>query len=231
MQIKFSNRKVISTIVFVEILVIGSALLRAMLLNLNPRRYFAEQGYVSWVSFLQILIVAYLSWKTFESRKSTATSMNLKASYNLWAILSLGFLFLGLDEIFELHESLDYLIHDWFQIQQTEITDRIDSLIVLIYALFGVGILYWAKSELKKFKSAFTLFGIAFGLIFMMILFDFLTDSRDFFRLFFVNSSTVDMAYHSLIIIEESCKIFAGGMFIAAFHHCLQISKTLKKSL
>ena len=225
----FSNRKIIIVTIFVEVLVIGSALLRAMLLNLNPKRYFAQQGYVSWFSFLQILVVAYLAWKTFKSRKSAAKANNWKAGYNLWAILSLGFLFLGLDEILELHENLDHLIHHVFQIQETQITDRIDSLIVLIYALFGISILYWAKSELKKFKSAFALFGIAFTLTFMMICFDLLTDSKDFVYWLFVNHSIADIAHQSLVIVEECCKIFAGGMFIAAFHRCLEISQTKNK--
>lgn len=226
----FSNKKIISITIFVEVLMIGSALLRGMLLNVNPKRYFAEQGYISWFSFFQILISAYLAWRVFKSRKSFAKVNNWKASHNLWAILSLGFLFLGVDEMWEIHEKLDYFIHDFFHIQETQITDRIDSFIVLIYAIFGVGILYWAKSELKKFKSAFGLFGIAFALIFTMIFFDLLTDSRDVLNWLFTDIYIADILHQSFMIVEECCKVFAGGMFIAAFHRCLKTSQSLKKS-
>ena len=212
-------------------MVIGSALLRAMLLNRDPERYFADQGYVTWFSFLQILIVAYFAWKIFQSRKSAVTLNNWKASYNLWAILSLGFVFLGIDELWKIHENIDLFIHDFFQIEETFITDRIDSLIVLLYALLGVSVLYWARSELKKFKSAFSLFSTAFTLIFIMILLDFLTESRHLVNWLFENPSTAEIVNTSIGIVEECCKIFAGGMFIAAFHRCLQISQTKKKPL
>ena len=223
-----SKRFILITIVL-EVLVIGSALLRAFLLNVNPKRYFDDQGYVSWFSFLQILAAAYLAWKIYSSRKSHATKTSNKgsASYNFWAILSGGFLFLGIDEMWEIHENLDRLIHNLFQIKETAITDRIDSLIVLVYALIGIGILYWAKSELKKFKSALPLFGIAFCLVFLMIFLDLLTDSRDLIYWLF-NNDLANIVYQTLNIVEECCKIFAEGMFIITFHICLKISNRNK---
>lgn len=225
-----SKRFIILTIVL-EVLVIGSALLRALLLNVNPQRYFQEQGYVSWFSFIQILFAAFLAWKIYKSRKSnsiTRTSNKGSASYNMWAILSFGFLFLGIDEMGQVHENIDYLIHYFFQIQETANTDRIDSLIVLIYALFGVITLYRAKSELSKFRTAFPLFGIAFSLTFAMIFFDLLTDSPDFFNWVITNDSIARIVHQSFGIVEESCKIFAQGMFIIALYCCLQISKKQK---
>lgn len=225
-----SKRFIILTIVL-EVLVIGSALLRAFLLNVNPKRYFDDQGYVSWFSFLQILFAAYLAWKIYKSRKSnsiTSTPNKGSASYNLWAIISFGFLFLGLDEMLKIHENLDYFIHDFFQIQETANTDRIDSLIVLIYALFGVGILYWAKSELSKFSQAFPLFGIAISLTFAMIFLDLLTDTTEFFDWLITNESIAHIVHKTFSIVEECCKIFAEGMFIIALYCCLQVPKKQK---
>ncbi|MGB6298870.1 MAG: hypothetical protein WBF90_22195 [Rivularia sp. (in: cyanobacteria)] len=224
-----SKKFILSTIVL-EVLVIGSALLRAFLLNVNPKRYFDDQGYVSWFSFLQILFAAFLAWKVYKSRKSDVVinDSNKSKSYNLWAIISFGFLFLGLDEILKIHENVDFFIHDFFQIQETANTDRIDSLIVLIYALFGVGILYWAKSELSKFSQAFPLFGLAISLTFAMIFLDLLTDTTDFFDWLITNDSISYIVYRSLGILEECCKIFAEGMFIIAIYCCLQISKKQK---
>lgn len=225
-----SKRFILFTIVL-EVLVIGSALLRAFLLNVNPKRYFKDQGYVSWFSFLQILFAAYLAWKIYKSRKSnsiTNTSNKGSASYYLWAIFSCGFLLLGIDEMLEVHENIDYLIHDFFKIQETAYTDSIDSLIVLVYALFGVSILYWGKSELNKFRTAFPLFGIAFSLTFTMIFLDLLTDSADFFDWLITNDSIARIVYQSFSIVEECCKIFAEGMFLIALNCCLQISKKQK---
>lgn len=223
-----SKKFILSTIVL-EVLVIGSALLRAFLLNVNPKRYFDEQGYVSWFSFLQILFAAYLAWKVYKSRESNAVinNSNQSKSYNFWAIITFGFLFLGLDEMLEIHENLDRLIHNIFQIKETAITDRIDSVIVLVYALIGIGILYWAKSELKKFKSTLPLFSIAFCLVFLMIFLDLLTDSRDLIYWLF-NNVLANIVHQTLNIVEECCKIFAEGMFIITFHICLKISNRNK---
>lgn len=233
MRKSVSTKKFILFTIILEVLVIGSALLRAFLLNVNPKRYFDVRGYVSWFSFLQILAAAYIAWKIYRTRKSssiTKTSNKGSASYNLWAILSGGFVLLGIDEMWEVHENIDRLIHDLFQIQETANTDRIDSLIVLIYAVIGVGILYLAKSELKKFKSTLPLFGLALVLTFMMISLDLLTDSRDIIYFLFTNKSIADIVYQSLGILEECCKIFAEGMFLIALYSCLQISKTKKYS-
>ncbi|MEO1353945.1 MAG: hypothetical protein AAFW84_35205, partial [Cyanobacteria bacterium J06635_15] len=208
-----------------DILVLGSALLIAALLNQNPEKHFAESGYITWFSFLKILAASYLAWKIFQTRKSIARVNSWFPSYNLWAILSFGFLFLGLDEILKIHENLDILIHDFFQICETAITDRIDSLIVFAYALIGINILFWAKSELKKFKPAFSLFSIAFALTLVMIFLDLLTDTHDFVYWLFDNHDLAHTVHSSLGIAEECFKVFAAGMFLAAFLRCLQISQ------
>jgi predicted tellurium resistance membrane protein TerC len=98
----------------------------------------------------------------------------------------------------------------------------------LIYALFGVGVLYWAKSELSKFSQAFPLFGIALSLTFAMIFLDLLTDTREFFDWLITNDSIAYIVHKSFSIFEECCKIFAEGMFIIALYCCLQISKKQK---
>lgn len=230
MRKSVASKKFILFTIVLEVLVIGSALLRAFLLNVNPKRYFDDQGYVSWFSFLQILFAAFLAWKIYKSRKSdlVINNSNQSGNYNFWAIISFGFLFLGLDEMLKIHENLDLFIHDFFQIQETANTDRIDSLIVLIYALFGVGILYWAKSELSKFRKTFPLFCIAFSLTFAMIFLDLLTDTTELFDWLITNDSIAYIVYRSLSIVEECCKIFAEGMFLIAFYCCLKISQKRK---
>ncbi|AFY57114.1 hypothetical protein Riv7116_4697 [Rivularia sp. PCC 7116] len=232
-----TNKRVILGTFTLEFLIIGSALLRAFLLNVDPKRYFDDKGYVSWFSFLQILLAAYLAWRIYKSRKSNAVinnpnrDSNKNRSYNFWAIVSFGFLFLGLDEILKIHENLDFFIHDVFQIQETNNTDRIDSLIVLFYALCGGGIVYWAKSELRKFKLALPLFSLALFVTFMMIFLDLLTDSRDVIYWIITNENLAYIVHRSLSIVEEICKIIAQGIFIITLHRCLVISKNQKYSL
>lgn len=225
-----SQRIIIFTFVL-EFLIIVSALLRAFFLNVNPIRYFDEQGYVSWFSFFQILFASYLAWKVYKTRKSTALNNQTNSSlnsYKFWAILSLGFLFLGLDEMLQFHEQLDFLIHDIFKIEETNNTDRIDSLIVLFYALCGGGILYWAKSELKKFRLALPLFCLALSVSLLMIFLDLLTDSKDIIYSIIIDNNAAGIVHLSMSIIEETCKIIAQGIFIITLHRCLQISITQK---
>ncbi|MEL7246347.1 MAG: hypothetical protein AAGM40_29065 [Cyanobacteria bacterium J06573_2] len=214
-----------------EFLIIGSALLRAFLLNVHPKRYFADQGYVSWFSFLQIIFASYLAWKIYKTRKATVLTNNTTFSlnnYKFWAILSLGFLFLSLDEMLQIHEKIDFLIHDIFQLQKTSQTDRIDGLIVLLYALCGGGIVYWAKSELRKLKLALPLFSLALFATFLMIFLDLITDSRDIVYWIINDNIVADEVQRLIGIAEECCKIIAEGIFIVTFHRCLEISKNQK---
>lgn len=58
----------------------------------------------------------------------------------VWAIIASGFLFLAADEVLRIHENLDQLIHYVFGLKETNLTDRIDDLIVGMYGLVGIGV-------------------------------------------------------------------------------------------
>ncbi|MGD1871869.1 MAG: hypothetical protein ACFB02_02335 [Mastigocoleus sp.] len=225
----FLNRKLFTLTLCSEILIIVSALSRAWILDVNPKRYFDEGGYVSWFSFLQILVAAYFAWNIFKFRAARNDKFDSKNSHNIWLILSLGCLFLSFDELLALHEKLDTFIHYSLKIQETNLTDRIDSLIVLVYAIVGIGILYWAKYELRKFKAALPWFYIGLFLTFSMIFLDLLTDSKEFVHFFFTDLMQADLINDYIGIVEECCKLFAEGVFIMTLYRCLEISRSLKK--
>ena len=73
--------------------------------------------------------------KLFSYKK--ANSDRNKGKPIFWIILCLGFLFLGIDEQFMVHESIDIFTHNLigliFNYQGNSITKRIDDIIVLIY--------------------------------------------------------------------------------------------------
>ncbi|MBV6625638.1 MAG: hypothetical protein KI793_22375 [Rivularia sp. (in: Bacteria)] len=99
---------------------------------------------------------------------------------------------------------------------------------MLLYALCAGGVIYWAKSEIRKFKLALPLFSLGLFVTFMMIFFDLITDSKDVAYWLISDKNVAYIVHRGISIIEESCKIFAEGIFIITLHRCLEISKKQK---
>ena len=80
----------------------------------RPLKHFGEHRFITWISVLKLLTVSLLSYKILQIRRLARRQFFWRASFMIWAILSLGFLFLAADEYFEIHESIDHWIHDIF---------------------------------------------------------------------------------------------------------------------
>lgn len=97
---------------------------------------------ITIVSAIQLLATSMITWKIYKTRSSQHPSYHhITFSYFVWAIVAAGFLFLAIDEVVEIHEGIDKLIHKVFQIKETGLTDRIDDLIIGVYGLVGIGVL------------------------------------------------------------------------------------------
>ena len=77
----------------------------------TPLQYFGKEASpITWLSFFQLLTIAYLSWETFKLRKKSCSPV-WKDPALLWGIIALGFLFLSIDEVIRIHENMDSIIH------------------------------------------------------------------------------------------------------------------------
>lgn len=188
---------------------------------------FPKDALITVFSFFQLLFISFISWKIYKARNNGSNHITFNASYLIWAIIALGFFYLAIDEVVELHEELDKFIHKIFHINQTGITDRIDDLIIGIYALIGVGIMIYYKNELIKYREIFPLLFTGMVFVVLSIVFDALTNRKDILQIIFEGKMFVEDLHQQLKIVEDSIEIFAEGIILCSFYWCLQISKTL----
>tara|TARA_Y100001968_G_scaffold323525_1_gene361339 strand:+ start:219 stop:938 length:720 start_codon:yes stop_codon:yes gene_type:complete len=191
-------------------------------------RYYKEGYFLTNVSALHLLIISFLCFYLYCLKRKyiIANSYKEKGKPIFWIILCLGFLFLGIDEQFMVHESIDIFTHNLmesiFNYQGNSITKRLDDIIVLFYFIFGVSIITKYKEEIILFNHAKPYLRLGLILTLMMIFIDITTSQNDLFGLLF---PIEDVKYMIKIfgVIEDSIKLFALTLFCAWIGNCISI--------
>ncbi|MDA1029150.1 MAG: hypothetical protein O3B41_08885 [Bacteroidetes bacterium] len=111
-----------------------------------------------------------------------------KASIRAWSILAIGFAFLSIDEVFQIHEQLGWLLEDYFD---SGIFRNWNDVIVIGYGLAAIPILWLLLPSVKNHKAMMILLALGFG----------------FYTLHTVTDSVVEDSTTLSIIIEESFKL------------------------
>lgn len=218
-----SSKFILALILSVDIIAITIALA----LGRSPEQYFEEGAFITYISFFQLSAVSLLACIVFGIRVGETRSSGWKALPIIWLIIAIAFIYLSLDEVYEIHENLDFLIHRAFKLRETGFTDRIDDIIVACYGLFGLAILYFQRKEFKKYRDTFPLLKVGFAFMFIMAALDTLTNRKDILQLFISNPYTCKKLFLWLEAIEDSFKIIAEGTFMGALYHCFEITRGL----
>lgn len=124
-----------------------------------------------------------------------------------WTLMAIGFFFLALDDLTQIHERLDKVINRAVGLDpKAKLPDLIDAGIVVLYGLVGVVVLYLHRREFFKL-SGFTV-GIikAAGACVAMVILDVLGD-------------LVDGEYAKVVlgILEDSFEALAVSLFFWTF--------------
>ncbi len=224
----FSRKSIVFLVLGIDSLMIGTAIGRAILLERNPMRYFGERGFITWLSILQLLFIAYLCWKISIIRSHQSSSLKgWKNPSRVWQIMTGGFIFLALDEGLGIHENTDAGLHELFNLNEHGLTSRIDDFIILFYAIIGLLFLRTFKNEFQKFASVFNWFFTGFTLCFLTIVLDMLSHKQQVLSLIIEDYEKLNLMHNWFKTIEEIPKIFAEGAFIIAFYYCLIIATRL----
>ncbi|MDH3599684.1 MAG: hypothetical protein OEU26_08630 [Candidatus Tectomicrobia bacterium] len=173
--------------------------------------FFHEGSVLTWLSFLQLVMVAGFSWQLFKLQQNSSIEFDWKEPGRLWAIIAIGFLFLAFDEMFKIHETLDQLIHLILRIEETKLTDRIDDLIIGIYGLVGLLVLFRYRQELMKQKPILPFLVAGFLFMLLMVACDMLTSQNDII--------SDDRVLLKFVLAEDSLKLFAEAIFMVGFYH------------
>ena len=189
-------------------------------------RLFSEDGLATWVSFIQLLILSLLSSAILFLRCRTTGRIVV---HLFWALAAFGFVILALDEKLMWHERFDRFVHEFFAIEETAVTDRIDDVIIGIYGLIGILAIYLWRREVGQYVQVNLLLTLGFILLFTTVMLDILVNRYDIIPAFLGEGSLAQRLYRWGPVLEESIKLTAEGVFISAFYSFFYYSYLAKK--
>ena len=188
----------------------------------NPTAYTGEGDPITWLSFVHLLAISGLAGGVFYGRTGGSRDPALwHHPAFVWLLIALGFLFLAVDEIAKIHESLDRFTHRLLQRPETGLTDRLDDAILLGYGLSGALVLYVYRSELLSYRAVLPLVTCGFVLFIFMGLLDALVNRPDVFLFMGIGQEGSESLGKWLGGVEEGLKILAEAAFLGAAYTCL----------
>jgi len=183
--------------------------------------HFREYRLITFLSSFQLIAVAVIAWFVYETESNRTDSPSSHSGAFIWVLVAVGFVFLAFDEVMKIHEAIDFTIHRVLKMQESAITDRIDDVIVLAYAIVGLVFVYRSRASLQPYLKAvkpILIYGVIVTL--MMVAADITTNRRDI-----ISDKTIFMA---LSVAEEVLKIAAEALFIFAAYACYRIARDTK---
>lgn len=206
------------SIYFLIILIDLASVIGAVLLGKTPQEFFEEGKFITWLSCVHLAVlggICLCSLLLLSHQEDRTREVKIRTAF--WALCCAGFFFLCVDEWFEVHENLDFMIHHVLGIKETSLTDRLDDLIVLLYGvLFAIGAFKFYK-EVLEHKGMVRWLVAALVLFFIMCIFDFVSND-DYLYQFFTNDRGLDKEIGIILgTIEDSFKLLAEGAFVIAF--------------
>lgn len=226
---KIRAKQILFITLFLNTLAVTIAIAKAVIREKSPAYYFKENGLITDVSCIQLLIAAVLSLIIFWYIKSSS-NFELSRNGRFWLIVSLGLLFLALDDAYQIHENIDIGLHNLFKIQQTDITDLADDFIVGGYLLIFLVYLAFKWKTIQIFQPSFVFFQIGFILTSVMVVLDIVSNNDYFISLVISDVTLAKVIEQWLSVLEDSAKIFAEGMFIVGIYQCWQTARSINKS-
>lgn len=193
----------------------------------SPEQYFGKEASpVTWISFFQLMLISFYTWQIFIARKEQVKADSKNIHYVLWLLISLGFLFLSIDEVARIHENMDSFFHKkLFHMKESAFSDRLDDMIIGFYAIIGISVLAIFKEELKKYYKAIPLLVISILLVFIMVVVELFANRFDIIPAIFQDIKMAKLVYKSCKVIEESLKLFAEASLVSTFYYCYEITK------
>ncbi len=153
-------------LVYVDFLAVLLALGLGFAWHQDPTAYTGEGDPITWLSFAHLLVTSGIAGGIFYWRTGGSRDLAVwRHPAFVWLLIALGFLFLAVDEVAKIHESLDHFVHRLLHRPETGLTDRLDDAILLGYGSSGVAVLYVYRSELTAYRPVLPLVMCGFALV------------------------------------------------------------------
>ena len=140
----------------------------------------------------------------------------MRQNANIWKLGAIGFFYLFLDEIAQIHEKIDFAIHYIFGIKSTEFTDHIDDVVVLLYLIFGGFFLYLNRRVFFRQLRYKKTYALAFILLICMMVVDFQPALFGEAVMFLTNGTDTHRIHALTSFLEDSFKIWGGALILVA---------------
>lgn len=147
-------------------LCVASTALIEMHYGLYKYSYFDEPSPITCISIMMLFACSITAAKIYDARRG-AEPILWRSPKLLWLLISLGFVFLAVDEKTLIHEGLDRFIMSLGYITPSNMTSRLDDFIVVGYMLGALCILWYYRKEILRSKRCIAMLGLGFvvGLI------------------------------------------------------------------
>lgn len=147
-----------------------------------------------------------------------------------WRFVAFSFAFLAVDDALQVHENLDKLVHQIAGLSETALTDRLDDVIVLGYALAGAIFLLTYRDELERVPGTIGRLAIAFALALVSAAFDVLTNRSEYLDWMGLQGQLRQMVDWAATVIEEGAKLLAGATLLLTFTRIREVYRTAPAS-
>lgn len=195
--------------------------------GVRPMRYTSDSSLPAILSFCNLVVTGVVCWRTYRLRRSGGP-FGWSASATIWALMAVGFVFLGIDEVARIHENLGAQLRRLaFNDEETLLSSRLDDLIIGTYGLIGAATVVGYRREFLPFRGALRVVALGFCFMFGMVVLDVLTHNREILEKFIADPKQVRFAFVWLSVLEEQFKLLAEGVFLGAFIYCLRVSRGL----
>jgi lipopolysaccharide/colanic/teichoic acid biosynthesis glycosyltransferase/glycosyltransferase involved in cell wall biosynthesis len=195
----------------------------------EPTSLIGDNRPVSDFSALQLLVVAWLAMAIYHARKPDSEGPHLQQPRLVWLLIALGFCFLTVDQLFDLHERADRAIHTLFRIQETAWTDRLDDLIVISFGVCGLGVLFACRRELTKFFGLLPFLAIGFVFFGLSAACDIASNRHDLLPSFFANPTIGEGVYRWVAAADQIFTVIAECFFAAGFYYVWRLARRVRE--
>lgn len=177
---------------------------------------FRESGIVTYGSVLLLGLISWTSFAIGKLRRDRDRQL-LRDPRAVWIAIGVGFAFLALDDLAQIHENLDKLIHSLAGARTTALTDRLDDLIIAVYGLAGLGVLWLCRSELCRFRGLLPWLGLGFMLLVLQVGLDVISNRDEWLDWLAVTEAQRPLYADVMTVFEEGAKLFAETAFLSGF--------------
>jgi hypothetical protein len=208
----------ITTILVANLLIVAVAVLLGLMTNGKPSRYFGEGRFTTAISCVQLLAVAFFSIRMFLKRRSVTPKGRPMSGAGVWALIAMGFVFLAADEVFQIHERLDDMIHGALALRETPWTDRLDDAIIALYGTIGVAVLWLFRNEISSFREIRRPLWGGFFCLSLSVICDTVSNEDHFLVWLCGNVVTANQLNAWVSVGDGACTLLGEGFFLAAFY-------------